>query len=131
MADGIEVRVRGAAELAADTAKLATNIDRGAGLAFLGVAEDAASRTRSSLHVDTGATVGSVISARTSEGAMVSMGDGVPYATYEEYGGRGWPHSPTGNFLYPAAVENSEPLLVAAGERAAEREIGAMTWSTP
>ena len=58
------------------------------------------------------------------------MGEGVPYAQFVEYGGRGHPHSAQGNYLYPAAMD-AEPALVAAGEDAAETEIGSMSWPTP
>ena len=49
-----------------------------------------------------------------------SMGEGVEYADYVEYGGRGHPHSSQGNYLGPAALD-AEPAVVAAGERAAEK----------
>lgn len=128
--EGISVEIRGIAELIAGTGQLATNIERGAGVEFLGVADAAARATRGRLHQDTGATAESVLAQREGTGASVSMGEGVPYAVYEEYGGRGWPHSPQGNFLYPS-VADAEPVLIAAGERLAEREIGAMHWPSP
>ena len=127
MADDVRVEVRGYPELAAGTVTLAGKIEDAAGRVFLGVADQAAARTRGSVHRRTGRTAASV-DARTREGgALVQMGDGVPYARFEEYGGRGFPHTPTGNFLYPAAM-SMEPLLVAAGERVAVQEIGDMHW---
>ena len=131
MADGISVEVRGVAELVAGSAQLAENIEKGAKDAFLGVADQAASMTRGRLHVDTGATAASVTARQQGTGALVSMGDGVPYAQYEEYGGRGWPHSATGNFLYPAAYEDAQPLLIATATRTVENEIGDMNWPSP
>jgi hypothetical protein len=130
VADGVRVEVRGVQALAEGSAKLADNIERAAHDSFAGVAETAADDTRGRLHSLTGATVASVRAEQTKDGALVTMGEGVPYAQYEEYGGRGWPHSPTGNFLYPAAT-SAEPLLIAAAEKTAEQEIGAMTWPSP
>jgi hypothetical protein len=131
VADGITVEVRGMAELAEGSRELASRITDGAGKAFLGVADQAASVVRGRVHTDTGATASSVTARASGGGALVSMGDGVPYAVYEEYGGRGWPHSPTGNFLYPAAYEDAQPLLVAAATRDVERQIGGMQWPAP
>jgi hypothetical protein len=131
MADGVSVEVRGVAELVAGSKQLADKIAAGAGDAFLGVADQAAQITRGRLHVDTGATAASVYAERSREGARVGMGDGVPYAQYEEYGGRGWPHSVTGNFLYPSAYTDGRPLVIAAAERDAEKQIGEMNWPTP
>jgi hypothetical protein len=130
MADDVRVEVHGYAELAAGIAILASHIEDAAGKEFLGVADQAAAKTRGSLHRRTGRTAGSVEASEAHGGALVRMGDGVPYAQFEEYGGRGWPHSPTGNFLYPAAM-TMEPLLVAAAERTADREIGQMHWPSP
>jgi hypothetical protein len=128
--EGISVEVLGVSELIAGTAQLADNIERGAGPAFLGVADEAAARARSSVHIDTGATAASILTRGEGKGALVSMGDGVPYASYEEYGGRGWPHTGTGNFLYPA-VEATLPSLDNAAEQLAAKEIGDMSWPSP
>lgn len=129
--EGITVEVHGVAELIAGTEQLATNIERGAGQEFLGVADAAANSTRGRLHHRTGATAESVIAQREESGASVGMGGGAAfYAVYEEYGGRGWPHSPQGNFLYPS-VQETEPVLIHAAERLAEREIGSMHWPNP
>lgn len=130
MADDVRVEVRGYAELAAGTVELASHIEDASRDAFATVADHAAGVTRGRLHHRTGRTAASVQVERRNDGASVSMGDGVPYAQYEEYGGRGFPHSATGNFLYPSAM-SVEPLLAATAERTAEREIGAMSWPSP
>jgi hypothetical protein len=129
--DGVRVEVRGFAELAAGSEQLAANIERASNDAFLAVAEESARRTRSALHHDTGRTAASVVTRQTPEGAVVGYGDGVPYAQYEEYGGRGWPRSPNGNFLYPSAYLGAERQLIEAGMRTADKEIGAMNWPSP
>ena len=130
MPDGISVKVLGVGELIAGTAELADNIERGAGPAFIKVADEAAARARASVHIDTGATAASIVTRGRDSGALVAMGEGVPYAQYEEYGGRGWPQSPTGNFLYPA-VEETVPSLGVAAEQLADKEIGEMHWPSP
>jgi Bacteriophage HK97-gp10, putative tail-component len=130
MADDVDVRLRGYAELAAGTRKLADNIEQAAGREFGRAAEQVAGRVRSSLPRRTGRTAGSVAVEARGPAASVSMGQGVPYAQFVEYGGRGHPHSAQGNYLYPAAMAG-EPLIVAAAQEAASNEIGRMTWPTP
>jgi Bacteriophage HK97-gp10, putative tail-component len=124
----ISVQVRGFAELAAGTRILAGHIDHAVPAAFLGVADQVAGQVN--VPRRTGALAASVEGRETGDGASVLMGDGVPYAQFVEYGGRGHPHSPQGNYLYPAAIE-AEALLVTAGEKVAEQEIGRMRWPTP
>lgn len=126
----IRIAVHGLAELAAGTRTLAGNIEEAAGREFLGVADQAAGRARGALPHRTGRTAASVTADHGHDGALVRMGDGVPYAQYEEYGGRGFPHSPTGNYLYPTAM-SMEPVLIAAATRVATKEIGAMHWPSP
>ncbi|HEY7037157.1 MAG TPA: HK97 gp10 family phage protein [Thermomicrobiales bacterium] len=130
MPDGVEVRVEGVAELAEGTRILAGRIDKTATSEFGKVADRTAGHIRSSLPHRTGRLAASVLSRNQGDGAIVAMGDGVAYAQYVEFGGRGFPHSPTGNFLYPAAMD-AEPLLVAAGTQAAERAIEGMQWPSP
>ena len=67
---------------------------------------------------------------QVAQGAVLSMGEGVPYAGYVEYGGRGFPHSSSGNYFGPA-VQDSGSKFQAAGEKAARQAIGAMSWPSP
>jgi Bacteriophage HK97-gp10, putative tail-component len=126
--DGVSVEVRGLAELAQGSRILAGNIAEAAPHAFLGVADQVAGQVN--VPRRTGRLAGSVEGRQEAGGASVGMGDGVPYARFVEFGGRGHPHSPTGNYLYPAAIE-AESLLVAAAERSANDEIGRMRWPSP
>jgi phage gpG-like protein len=130
VADQIRVEVHGYPELAAGTSELAANITDASAPAFVAVADLAAGRVRGTVPRDTGRLAASVLGERTDRGALVTMGEGVAYAQFVEYGGRGHPHSPTGNYLYPIAM-SAEPILVATGERVAQREIGAMHWPSP
>jgi Bacteriophage HK97-gp10, putative tail-component len=130
MGEQVEIRVRGVDELAAGMHTLAGRIDDAAPRELKAAADQTAGRVQASLPRRTGRLAASVSSDTISRGASVSMGDGVPYARYVEFGGRGFPHSVSGNYLYPAA-QAAEPLVVAAAERAANREIGAMDWPSP
>jgi Bacteriophage HK97-gp10, putative tail-component len=126
----IRVEIRGADELAAGTRQLAENIDQAARSEFVKVADQVAGQVAARVPKDTGRLAGSARGQPYGEGASVTMGEGVPYAQYVEYGGRGHPHSATGNYLYPAAMD-AEPLLVAAAEKAATNEIARFPWPSP
>jgi phage gpG-like protein len=124
------VKIRGVSELAAGIRKLAGKIDRGSRDDFERVANDVASQVQGTVPRRTGRLAGSVMAQSTGDGASVSMGAGVPYATYVEYGGRGHPHSSQGNYLYPAAMD-AGPQLEEAGQEAAQSEIRTMSWPSP
>ena len=130
MADDVRVEVRGVAELNAGMETLAGNISTAAPKAFQDVADQIAGDVAGRVPRRTGALAGSVNARPVARGASVSMGDGIPYAQYVEYGGRGHPRSASGNYLYPAAID-AGPRLQQAGEQAASREIGAMSWPSP
>jgi hypothetical protein len=125
-----QVRVRGIAELAAGVRRLAGKIDTGSRDDLASVASDVASQVRADVPHLTGRLAASVEGRQAGGGASVSMGEGVPYAVYVEYGGRGHPHSAQGNYLYPAAMD-AGPQLQDAGEQAARSEIRSMTWPSP
>jgi Bacteriophage HK97-gp10, putative tail-component len=126
----MRMEVHGLAELAAGVRKLAGNIEQAVPPAFERVADHAAGTVQGRLPRRTGRLAATVHADQTSDGATLSMGEGVRYAQFVEYGGRGHPHSSQGNYLYPAA-QAAEPLLVQAGERVVTNEIGAMTWPSP
>jgi phage gpG-like protein len=122
------VEVLGYAELAAGSKTLFRRIGEAAPDAFEEVADKVARDVDPPRR--TGDLASSVKASREGDSALVSMGEGVPYARFVEYGGRGHPHSALGNYLNPAALD-AEPLVVAAGEEAAEDEIGGMSWPSP
>lgn len=121
------VEVLGFSELASGTRKLAGLIQDAAERDFLDVASEVAAKVQSALPRKTGRLAGTAEAHAQGGAAIVSMGEGVPYARFVEYGGRGHPHSPQGNYLYPQAMD-AEPALIAAGQKAAEHEIGGFTW---
>lgn len=89
---------------------------------------------------ETGALAASIgVEREGDEVYAVIGGEDVPYAGWIEFGGvregRGGgqaerPYIPRGRYLYPAALD-AEPVLIAAGTRAAEDEIRRQRWPTP
>ena len=120
----IDVQFEGVDELVAGIHKLAAGVEDNAPTEFARVADEIANRVRGSVPRRTGALAASVQARREGKGAAVRMGDGVRYAQFVEYGGRGFPHNPQGNYLTPAA-KDATPQLVAAGTRVVNKEIGA------
>lgn len=82
-------------------------------------------RTKSSLPRRTGRLAGSVAVRQAADAAAAVMT--APYASFVEYGGRGFPPSTTGNYL-GAAARGLEPQLGQAAAAAAERSIGGYPW---
>ena len=83
-------------------------------------------RTRSSLPRHTGRLASSAHVQTTQDGATAAMS--APYARFVEFGGRGHPHSSTGNYM-GAAARGLEPQLAPAAATAAEQSIGRFPWS--
>jgi hypothetical protein len=130
--DGAQVEVLGLPELAAGSTALFRRIDEGAPREFEHVAQRLAGEVRNRVPVLTGLLMGSVQATRSHQGVGVAMGgEGVPYAGWIEFGGtRGRPYIASGRYLYPVALR-ADPLLVAAGERAATSEIERAHWPKP
>jgi hypothetical protein len=96
-------------------------------------AEQVADSVRARVPVLTGTLAGSVTSgpAEGDEGVEVSMGAGVVYAGWIEFGGsRGREYIPEGRYVYPTALEPEEQFAQAASE-AADHSIERFSWSTP
>lgn len=130
MADDFHVEIRGVAEFNQGLDKLAANIEDAAPKELARVADRIADDVRGDVPKRTGALAGSVTSKQTARGATLSMGEGVPYARFVEYGGRGFPRSAQGNYFGPA-VEDAGPRVHDAGEKVARDEIGRMVWPSP
>jgi hypothetical protein len=74
---------------------------------------------------------GSVESSTDDEGIAVSMGDGVPYAGWIEFGGtRGREYIDQGRYLYPSLLDAQDEFAQVASDTAAD-SIGRFSWSTP
>lgn len=130
MAAAGDVRVHGFGQLAAGTAALAGRIEDDATHAFSGVAGTVAAQVAGRLPRRTGATAASATVYHSGDAVGPAYGAGVRAARFVEYGGRGHPHSGTGNYLYPAAQE-AEPQLELAAQTAARKAIGGMSWPRP
>jgi phage gpG-like protein len=78
-----------------------------------------------------GQLAGSVESSTDEEGIVVSLGDGVPYAGWIEFGGsRGRDYVPEGRYLYPSMLDAQDEYEQLANNTAAD-SIGRFRWSTP
>jgi hypothetical protein len=126
----VRTRVRGVRELTAGVHKLAGKIAVGSRDDFQRVADQVAAQVRATVPKNTGLLASTVVGRSSGQGASVSMGAGTRYAQYVEFGGRGHPKNSDGNYLYPAA-RAAGPLLEEAGEKAANQEIGNMSWPSP
>ena len=120
----------GVDELVAGSKNVERQIERDAPDAFARVGEDVARAVQQRVPRLTGRLANSVRADPTAAGVGVVMGDGVPYAVFVEYGGRGFPHSSTGNYLYPTAMQ-AGPELERAGLQVAEQAIEGTTWPNP
>jgi phage gpG-like protein len=79
----------------------------------------------------TGQLAGSVESSEADDGVEVSMGAGVVYAGWIEFGGsRGRPYVPDGRYVYPSALEAQDEYVEMASHTAADT-VGRFSWSTP
>jgi len=79
----------------------------------------------------TGQLSGSVESGEGDPGVEVSLGGGVEYAAWIEFGGsRGRPFIPEGRYLYPTLLA-AEDSYVRAAEQASEESVRRFHWSTP
>lgn len=119
----VRVEFEGVDKLRAGMRALPGQVDKAAGREFDHVAAQVASQVRGSVPHRTGALAGSISSSQVGDGAEIT--EGVAYAVFVEFGGRGHPHSPEGNYLYPAA-QDAGPQLESAGDRAAKHAIGAI-----
>jgi hypothetical protein len=79
----------------------------------------------------TGQLAGSVEADATDEGVEISMGDGLDYAGWIEFGGsRGREYVPEGRYLFPSMLDNQDEFENTAADAAADT-VGRFHWSTP
>lgn len=93
-------------------------------------ADRLAERVRGSVPVLTGMLASSVevVPELTEHGSRISLGAGVPYAGWIEFGGsRGRPLMPEGRYLYPAAV-GAEDEFARLAEQTAEDTVRRFPW---
>jgi hypothetical protein len=127
----VSAEVRGVDELQRGSRSLFEHIDSGADKAFMSTADQVATMIRTRQPVLTGRLAASAGAQPASHGASVTLGDGVPYAGWIEFGGtRGRPYVPMGRTVYPTA-EAAAPLFKRAGDTLARNQIGSMRWPKP
>jgi len=133
MADSvIDVKVRGVKQLSAGTERLFRNIDSATVHDAVRVsAEQTASTVRARVPVRSGALRASVRDVMRGKVGSVTMGAGLPYAGWIEFGGsRGRPKRTRGRFVYPTA-KRTERAFIKHCSDAATSEIKGMRWPTP
>ena len=131
MAEDTRVEVHGYEELADGSRALARKIAENAPRALQSAAGTAASAARGRIPRVSGRLASSVHTGASRDAAFVGFGDGVPYAGWIEFGGsRGRPYVAEGRYLYPAAKDTEQQVIMAA-ERAAASEIGGFHWPSP
>jgi phage gpG-like protein len=95
------------------------------------LARTVASQTAGKVPKVTGTLAASVRVETDVNGAGVSIGGGVPYAGWIEFGGsRGRPLVPQGRYLYPTAL-SAEPQFEALANQIADETVREYPWSTP
>lgn len=93
--------------------------------------ERLADTVRARVPVLTGQLADSVTIEGNPDGADVSIGDGLDYAAWIEFGGsRGRPYYPEGRYLYPSAQEAAEQFYADAAA-AADDTVGRFPWNRP
>lgn len=79
----------------------------------------------------TGQLAGSVDTTSDDEGVGVSLGDGVEYAGWIEFGGtRGRPYVPEGRYLFPSALDAQDEYEQIASDAAGD-SAGRFHWTRP
>lgn len=132
MSDPARVEVIGGPQAAADLRRWADHLPAEVAKAAGPFAERVADQVRARVPVLTGTLAGSVESGDSEDGGVeVSLGDGVDYAGWIEFGGsRGRPYVPDGRYLYPTALEEQDQFAETAA-KAAEESVTRFSWSTP
>ena len=78
-----------------------------------------------------GQLAGSVESSIDDEGIVVSLGEGIPYGGWIEFGGaRGREYIAEGRYLYPSLLDAQDEYEKLAADTAAD-SIGRFRWSKP
>jgi hypothetical protein len=140
VAESLSIEVLGYDELRDGSEEIFERIPETAGTRFENIADQVASSARGGVPRESGALAASIGVERDGDDVLAVMGgEDVPYAGWIEFGGvregRGGGQAERdyiseGRYLYPAALD-AEPVLIAAGTKAAEDEIRRQRWPTP
>jgi Bacteriophage HK97-gp10, putative tail-component len=130
----VTIKVKGVRQLEAGAARLFENIERAEATdAVHPTAEQTAATIRSRVPRRTGRLAHSVrvIDAPGRSRSQVSMGAGLEYARWIEYGGgRGRPYRKSGRYVLPTARRTARAFRKHA-EQVCSQQIGKMRWPAP
>jgi hypothetical protein len=130
-AQGNHVEVVGLRDAYNDMQRWAAQLGPAVETATEQLARAIASQVAGKVPVLTGTLAASVSVIEEPAGAGVSIGDGVPYAGWIEFGGsRGRPLVPEGRYLYPTALA-AEPEFTELADEVASQTARSFPWSTP
>lgn len=128
---GQKVEVIGGPQAAADIRRWADQLGPAVAKGAEPFVQKVADLVRARVPVLTGLLASSVDTDIDDEGAGVTLGDGVDYAGWIEFGGsRGRPYIPDGRYLYPTALAAQDEFAQAAADVASDT-VGRFSWSTP
>jgi len=129
MPDQNRIEFVGLDEAYHDMATWASQLGPAVEIKAMVLAGGVASRTAAQVPVLSGALAASVNVAATSTGVDVSLGAGLPYAGWIEFGGsRGRPLVPEGRYLYPTALA-AESDFIELAEDVANDTARRFPWS--
>jgi hypothetical protein len=111
----------GAAEAMEDLRRWGDQLGPAVAKAAAPFAQRVADMVANRVPVVSGALASSVEASDEDEGAGVTLGEGLAYAGWVEFGGsRGRPLVPEGRFLYPTALEAADEFAALAADVADE-----------
>jgi Bacteriophage HK97-gp10, putative tail-component len=128
----VEMKIRGVRQLQAGARRLFENIEHAeAQDAVQPTAEQVAATVRSRVPKQSGRLAASVRASMRGQTGQVSMGAGLPYARWIEYGGgRGRPYRKSGRYVLPTARRTATAFRKHA-QTICAKEIGRMHWPPP
>ena len=125
------VKMLGVDEATRDMRKWADQVAPAVAKESRAFGDQVASKVRGKVPVLTGTLASSVDVSDEKDGVGVSIGDGVPYAGWIEFGGsRGRALIPEGRYLFPTAIDQEEEFARMASDTA-DDTVGKFSWSKP
>lgn len=129
MAQPVELKIRGVRQLEAGAQRLFENIERGIAVdAIAPTSQQVAATVRARVPKDSGRLAASVHASMRGRTGQVSMGEGLAYARWIEFGGgRGRPYRARGRYLYPTA-KRTERAFRKHAQLVCAQQIRSMRW---
>jgi hypothetical protein len=129
MAQPVDIKIRGVRQLDAGARRLFENIERGVTMdAIAPTSQQVAATVRARVPKDSGRLAASVHASMRGSTGQVSMGEGLAYARWIEYGGgRGRPYRTSGRYLLPTARRTATAFRKHA-ELVCTQQIRGMHW---